>query len=175
MIRFWQNDLAKIAHIFSTFSQHIFFTNAPSIFFPTSYFRGCKNRNPFNGKIDTFAILKLKTFLQNYYKPELSCEIDVYEERAPNSISTEFSSTWFEHSVRARPDWRRNSTSYELISLFFFKSIIIAHYILFEQYLNTPFVSPFHTGQIRNGISSSKEESLFMPKCGICKTDSAEL
>lgn len=58
---------------------------------------------------------------------------------------------------------------------FFFKSIIIAHYILFEQYLNTPFVSPFHTGQIRNGISSSKEESLFMPKCGICKTDSAEL
>lgn len=123
MIRFWQNDLAKIAHIFSTFPQHIFFTNAPSIFFPTSYFRGCKNRNPLNGKIDTFAILNLKKFLQNHYEIsniiELSCKSGLYEKRAPNRVSTEFSSTWFEHSVRARPDWRRNSTSYELISLFF--------------------------------------------------------
>ena len=122
MIRFWQNDLAKIAHIFSTFPQHIFLQTPHQSFFRLPILEVVKTEIRWTVKLIRLRFWSYK-FLQNHCKisniTELSCKSCVYEERTPNRVSTEFSSTWFEHSVRARPDWRRNSTSYELISLFF--------------------------------------------------------
>ena len=61
MIRFWQNDLAKIAHIFSTFPQHIFLQTPHQSFFRLPILEVVKQKSdPLNGKIDTFEILDLK-------------------------------------------------------------------------------------------------------------------
>ena len=79
-------------------------------------------------------------------------------------------------SIQLERDQIGGGTQLHMNSFHFFsKSIIIAHYILFEQYLNTPFVSPFHTGQIKAEFSSSSKSGLFLQKCAICRTKSAAL